>query len=71
MAVSKLELWADLLFLSVGNPKTSIEIQRPLYPVITTERMMDVSSLDRWADLFSSLSGLSAEKQKRVRPAMW
>src|SRR6266545_457471 len=51
-ALYGLELWADFLCLSVGNPKITVEVQRPINVVMASQSDFDVKSLDSWGDLF-------------------
>lgn len=40
-----LELWTDFLCLAVGNPKITVEIQRPINVVMSTHKDFDVRLL--------------------------
>jgi len=70
-ALYVLELWADFLCLTVGNPKITIEVQRPLNAVIGLKSEFDVQSLDRWGSLFEQYLLLNPSERKKLAGTIW
>lgn len=70
-ALYGLELWADFLCLSVGNPKIIVEVQRPINAVMASHSNFDVNSLDTWGNLFEHYSKLSADERKKIAGSLW
>lgn len=70
-ALYGLELWADFLCLAVGNPKITVEVQRPINPVISIQSTFDYPSLQRWENLFRRYFQLAPEERRRLAGALW
>lgn len=70
-ALYALQLWADFICLAVGNPKITVEVQRPINVVMATHSKFDVRSLDSWGDLFVSYTKLDTNERKKFAASLW
>lgn len=70
-ALYGLELWADFLCIAVGNPKVTVEVQRPINVVMAAQSNFDYAALQRWESLIRRHSQLETEERRKLASVLW
>jgi hypothetical protein len=70
-AINSLELWADFLCITIGNPKIFVEVQKPRDLIISSQSTLDYKSLQRLVNLLRQHLQLGIEERSKLESVLW